>query len=346
MLRRFTIALFFTCLFNEVHAQSCDQRLEEAMRAYYGGNLREVEMLIDYTNCAQSLTKEQRVNALRIIVISNLFLKEQEKADDAMLKLLKLNPEYKLTDADPPEFENLLGSYKRKPLISIGFYGGFNFAKYNIISPHSMDISSSPSVYSGKSGFQLGFNTFYHLKKKLWLNTGIGTQYRQFKVTKILSGLDYYSLRTIESNQKQYYYDVPAAIRFVHIKGKYQPFLEGGITTSFLFYSKAKFRTTTNGFNVHPRISETEWEITNLRNKINICPYAAAGALIKIDKKMVGVKISYAVEQKGQVRHSSIYEKGVLKSLGYIDDDFNANLLMISVLYSSITTYKLKKIHP
>ena len=90
-------------------AQNCSQSLEDATRAYYNGQFREVEPAL--SNCLENeLEKAEKIEALKLLTNTQLLLNNSEKADEYLLQLLTVDPNYQLRESDLIEFKNFLGS--------------------------------------------------------------------------------------------------------------------------------------------------------------------------------------------------------------------------------------------
>lgn len=157
-MKKFHFIIWFIFLVFPIHhitsQSSCNQRFEQAQKAFYTGQLREVETLL--TGCFEELDKIQKEQAIRLLTISKIYLKEMDKADSMMLLLLKLDPEYKTNETDPPEFKNLMNSYKRTPLFSIGILGGLNTGIFTLTQQYSISTDFSTVNYNGLLGWQIG----------------------------------------------------------------------------------------------------------------------------------------------------------------------------------------------
>ena len=155
-----------------LQAQNCDDNLESATRAYYNGQLTEVEGLL--AECLnKGLSKEQRVSGYRLMILSYLFQGKSNEAEEMMLALLKTRPEFKPSKADPVELVKLYQSFRTDPVFSIGVLGGINTGSYVVENQHSVGSEFNPAEYNGKAGFQFGATAAYHFNPSMGLVTGI-----------------------------------------------------------------------------------------------------------------------------------------------------------------------------
>ena len=135
-----------------LHAQDCAQQLEEATRAYYQGDLREVKTIIgDCIN--DGLIGETRAQALQLLINAHLLLNDNSTADTYMFEFLKLKPNYKPGTADLAEFTSLLQTFQTRPRYSFGLIGGVLFSDYQITRHQSLSARTiEPNDYNEKNG--------------------------------------------------------------------------------------------------------------------------------------------------------------------------------------------------
>ena len=70
---------------------SCAQTLRLAQSVYDQGRLQELNGILQ--NCLQNgFTKQERVEAYKLLTLSYIYQEEPEKADEAMLDLLRTDP--------------------------------------------------------------------------------------------------------------------------------------------------------------------------------------------------------------------------------------------------------------
>jgi len=163
----FFLLLVFTT-FNLAKAQDdCTVKLNQAEKYYEEGKIEKVPDLID--NCIVSgFNNENRVAALRLLTLVYLFEDNQEKAEETLLRMLKIDPEYKINSAvDPVEFIKLFNSYETQSVFSLGIVGGLNFTYTHLIMAYPVyDYKSANPVYTpGGAGFSIGIKTNYHINQ-------------------------------------------------------------------------------------------------------------------------------------------------------------------------------------
>ncbi len=146
---------------------TCTQKLNKAQKVYDAGKLSEVEGFL--SKCIkEGFSKEEKMQALRLLILASLFQDEHEKAEASLLLLLKEDPEYTLNPAiDPAEFYELYNSYRTLPVINIGVLGGVTTA--NVLEKQTYSVGSEADNkpdYKSRFGYQGGIVADVLLYKK------------------------------------------------------------------------------------------------------------------------------------------------------------------------------------
>jgi len=93
--------LIFLVAAESIAQTACTQTLRRARTVYDEGRIQEMESLLE--SCIKSgFTDEERTEAYRLLILSYLYLDEPEKADEAMLALLKDNPQFAINERVDP----------------------------------------------------------------------------------------------------------------------------------------------------------------------------------------------------------------------------------------------------
>lgn len=96
----------------------CSQTLIQAERAYYTGRFGDVRTLL--ASClASGFDKDQKTEAYRLMALSAIFSRNFERADTALLFMLKNNPQYVFTPQDPPEFRRRVEHFHVHPTVEV-----------------------------------------------------------------------------------------------------------------------------------------------------------------------------------------------------------------------------------
>ncbi len=102
------------------------------------GHLKEAKLSIE--DCLAVTNNFSKLVLLKQLTLINLFLKEDENAIDAYLKLLKLNPRFEPNPfLEHPELVKFSTRFKSQPKSAFGFFVGYNFSKIKITKVYSLN---------------------------------------------------------------------------------------------------------------------------------------------------------------------------------------------------------------
>lgn len=331
--------LLFLISLNHARGQTtCPQRFELAMKAYYSGQLRDVEILL--SDCYESLDDIQQEQALRLLTISNLYLRELDKADSMMLLLLKFNPEYKSNVTDPPEFKNLMDTYKRIPLVSFGAMAGLNTGIYSLSQQYSIATNFTKANYNGMLGWQAGIPCSYHLNKNFWISMDLIFERRSFESEETY--ID--SLMNINSREIQYRFNIPITLKYVFSKWTYNPYFEAGMGMHILLNAQSRLiRTNTN---TGIRVVDFEYPFSNSRETLNYSVLGGMGVIRKIKGGFLGLSFRYSYELLDQIKNDKLYiDNDLLFKYGFVDNAYQTQMFQLSIYYlhSFYRPKKMKK---
>ncbi len=163
-------AMTFACLASMASAQdNCENRLKVAIKKYQIGLINEAINLIDTCLNNASLTKEQKIGAYVLLGQAYIALDYPDKAENAIKKLLELNPSYTPDPATSPTLfmryiekhaplKDLFGTYspiyrKSRSSFSLPVELGFGYVRRNDPQDKADDaffIRLNPTLGLGK----------------------------------------------------------------------------------------------------------------------------------------------------------------------------------------------------
>jgi len=316
-------------------AQNCAENLEQATRAYYNGQLVEVEDLL--AECLEEgFNKDQRARGYKLLVLSNLFRGKTDEAEAAMLQLLRTQPEFKPGEADPVEFVKLFGSFRTDPVISIGLLSGLNTGNYQVDNQFSAGAEFSEGQYDSKTGFQFGASAVYHLFPFLWLGPEFILEKRIFENTEVTNNL------IVTSTEKQLRFEIPLLARYALNLKHITPYLEGGAAINFLLNAETQLVRQNPSRNVQE--VEFGFNLDDFRRGTNYKIIVGGGAMKRIKGGFVGLDFRYGWELKNQVEGNLRFkDQELFYTYAYVDDDFKARIFSISFYYLH-SFYKPKRL--
>lgn len=276
------LILLFSAIQSYAQLTSCAQTLRLAQSTYEQGRLHEVPSLLQ--SClSNGFNKQEKVAAYKLLVLSYLYLEEPQKADEAMLNLLRTDPYFQINEAvDPAEFIGLYKSFRTDPIYRVGVSIGVNTTQPNVKSSVET-ATNSKSSYKYGLAFQAGANVEIPLKKdKFTLNPSILFQQKAFDVkSKVSRGTDLNGIErfnTTTGRENETWIAVPITVQYnLFPKSRFNPYLAGGFSTDFCLNADITIETIQDNAGA---VQEKTVKLS--RNKINLSAIVGAGGKLSI----------------------------------------------------------------
>ena len=163
------MSLISYCSFGQT-TTPCVQTLRLARATYEQGRLHEIEGQLK--PCLEGgFTKDEKqlkVEGYKLLCLSYIYLEEPEKANEAMLNVLRTDPDFQINPAvDPAEFVGLYKTFRTKALFSVGLMFGPNATMPTVTENYSVSGSAAgQGKYSPKVNVQIGLVFEKHLAGK------------------------------------------------------------------------------------------------------------------------------------------------------------------------------------
>lgn len=340
LLRNSLFLIVFVLSVGFLHAQNdCAITLKNAESFYDLGTIEKIPELLE--PCLKSgFSREEKIRAYRLLILTYLNENNYNKADELMLKLLRLEPEYQINpNLDPIEYINLYQSYRTLPVYSLGIKAGINLAKPVITDYFNVDNSElNHGTYKSKGlGYQLGFKISRYVKKRLEVNADILMSSNSF--TYNLNVLNFTNTELIE---KRSLLNIPVYCSFEILTKDIRPFISLGINTSYLYKDISKVTRTYTEGGFKP-ITGSDIDMMTQRKKYSISGLGGVGLKYKIDRGFLYFDFNYKYGLFTQNIQSKRYSNAeLLYKYYYIDNNFKMNSFTFNVGYI-YSFYKAKK---
>jgi hypothetical protein len=338
-IRSFSLGVLIAFIsYSGVAAQNlCSQNLKKAQKEYDEGRLTEVSGLLE--SCLKDgFNHDQKLQAYRLLILTNLFTDEPDTAEINLLHLLKEDPEYKINPAvDPAEFITLYNTYNNSAVISIGLVGGINQSRAHVRNAFSTDNANNKATYLPHIGFQGGVLADIKLYKNLLLTAGALTERKAYEYKNLL-----FNYSNLDMKEQQLWLELPLALKYNFGKRKLIPYLYSGGSFNLLLSATGNFkRVSINGDN---DASGPNVALKNLRNKINYYAMFGTGLRYKLGYGYLNLDIKYSLGLTNVTNSKNRYsDTNLLYYYGYVDSNFTLNNLFITVGYFK-SFYKPKKV--
>lgn len=315
----------------------CSFKLDSARNLFENGIIEEIPEVLN--PCIQEgFTREQKISAYKLIILTYLFDDNQLGAESTMLEFLDDFPNYEIRPDDPVEFVYLFESYRTLSVFSVGFFMGPNISFVRTIEPFT--LSNSLDNYKNKLGAstQFGIRFNRYLYQKLEANLEILYAAHQYSFEENISGNSQVTFSESLST-----WEIPMYASYELNTGKFVPFVYAGPSIGFITSATGTPSELPLVENRQPYNGASR-DISHRRNLVNFSLIAGGGIKYKMPKGYIGVDLRFNAGLNKLVTEDNIYsDYSEIYGFGYINDQFALNSLYLSVGYH-YTLYQPRKI--
>lgn len=355
------VALIFLLTPRESRAQgsTCAQTLRLARATYEQGRLHELPSMLE--NCLKNsedsggFTKQERVEAYRILTLAYIYLEEPAEADKAMLMLLQTDHFYRPNpDVDPAEFQALYKKFRNWPIFRIAVKVGIN---YTLAATKLTAPVGAASAGNGEYIPQVGFHGSVAFEKDIFAQSknsiikrlsiapeiAIGSRSFRYENKGIqISDIDGTLLQQVESTYKQTWLDVNGIFHYKLKKGEslWNSYALFGYGVNLLLSAKNPTETSS------PKSTVTGTDVDTKPNYKPLIQSIVAGVGVK--RRVGDIYVSGDVRyQFGLIRPIDPANRTNLELLmdyGITHNDFSQSSFMVN-LGVTIPKFKPKKLY-
>lgn len=234
-MKRLLCVSFLILLLFPGNAQNCSQKLDEAKRAYYDGQMQQVPTLLE--GCLEDLDKGDLLDAYKILIYSYLIEGDNKKAEEYVEALLSAEPLFEIQGSDLQEFKNLRNSYEAVSKYTVGLTAGPIRPDYQIMRHHSAAGNVvEPTDYNEHAGISLGLTGDVRLIQKLYANFSLLYDRRSFDQQEIILGF-----QRVYSEQTEQRLTMPLMLRYIQPIKNWNVFAGGGYGFHYLLKATGNF---------------------------------------------------------------------------------------------------------
>ncbi len=122
-----SIAILIMVLSWSAYSQNCTQKLNQAEDDYEAGRLLGIPDQISGCIQSKSFSNEEEIRARKLLTLVYIFTDQEAQAEQAIINLLRKDPEHRLDpQVDPAELFFLYDQFRTEPIFRISFKGGLN----------------------------------------------------------------------------------------------------------------------------------------------------------------------------------------------------------------------------
>lgn len=258
------------------------QTLRLARATYEQGRLHEIPSQLSDEIISQ-MNNQEKVEAYKILCLSYIYLEEPEKADEAMLNILRTYPYFEPNEVDPAEFLALYRTFRTMPIYRIGVKLGINATRPNVVESISVVELSEKSAYKFLVGFEFGATADMPLSNKLTLHGDLLFQQKKFQLNlDVDRGTDDNGealINSYEGTENQTWLSLPITLEYKFLEKRFNPYIGGGISFDYLLGSKI---TSQRARENETSIEEKTYDFKPQRNALNISAVGVAGVKLRM----------------------------------------------------------------
>lgn len=320
------LIVFAFCAHFLLQAQnSCSDQLRTAQRSYDDGLLDDIPAIL--SGCMESgFTKEERINAYKLLIQTYLFSDQLHLADEIMMQFLNEFPNYSIAANDPKEFINLHGTYRTTPVFKMELLAGLSMGVP--IPIDDFGVSGSAGEYYLGAGFTTEVNYLNILKGDFSYSAGLSFTYVALGYWNPV--FDY---SEVEATLWNMTVGVPLSARFNHNFNGINLFAKAGLEPSYLIRSTGDFTRiiNNNGDEADPAGVEN---LTPLSRRMDIRPFIGAGVTVNIGRDQLTASLNYKFSTFFQIDDDLRYsDLTLINSYYVIPDDLLLNQAIFSLSY-------------
>ncbi len=320
---------------------SCSESLEQARQNFDAGHLYSIPSILK--PCLDNgFNRTQKIESYLLLTRTYLLIDDPISAEDSYLKLLKLDPEYKLDpERDPVDVVYLNEKFKTTPIFVFYAKVGANSSNASVIGNFGVDNTSSTNEkYRSGIGFNVGAGSELNFSDHFSIGLEINFISKKYEYTNVLFGGDQQIFI-----EKQSLIDIPLFLKYRISFDKLYPFVYTGLSFQYLISASADATLQDRSITGQEfSVTGPKESLTELRTTLNRFGVFGIGFNYRIGYDYLFFDARYylgltnMVDEKRQYSSSSLLYK-----YAYVDDFKKMNSIAISVGYVH-PIYKPRKI--
>ena len=323
----FVLLLVFIVSFDLNAQENCSLNLMKAQKLYEDGVIEQIPQILQ--SCInEGFSNDERIQAMKLIILSYLFDNNEKEAENAMLIFIKDFPDYECLATDQAEFIQLFKTYQKIPTYAIGATVGTNFSFVHPTNLYGTNEEKGKYTTNG-TGFQGGisYRKYYSPKYELNVEALFSSNSIQF-VNSNLSGEN-----KVTFTEKQSYIQLPiTGIYNPMTFGNLTPFIRGGLDLGFMISSKADIRRENSSLNLSVSEYGTNWKSN--RNSFQLYGVLGCGVVFNLKNSFLVFDLRYNLGFLNQVKASNRNaNQDIFFKYLFNENDFKLNSFDISISY-------------
>ncbi len=363
-MRKILFLLFFCTLSLGVFAQNCTQKLVQAERDYEAGRLAGIpNALAACLANKDGFSKEEQIRAYRLLTLVHIFTDNEPAAEEALVKLLKADPEHLLDEStDPAELFYMYDQFQVNPIFRLGLRVGVNQSLPSVMETFTTSNTNFDAKFYngnedgsaftnlGSTVLALGFwgelTIEKHLGKGFEAVGGFQGRLSSYNVDNFYSNelegtlsedLNEELISTL-TNQ-QFYGRVPLYIRYTYNYRRrtgVKPYAILGVSGDYLLSAVYSDATRGGGtpFTLNATAGEDDLKQFDQVNDFNVSAFVGLGIKIPARTHFLTFEFRYDNSFLNYINADNRYANQVVSfDLAHVEDNLTLNFVSFSVGY-------------
>ena len=333
----------------EKNGVNCESLLKEAQGLFEAGSYDQVLSNLEesFHSCSFSIGDKQRVY---VLMIQSQIEKENEGATDSLVqRLLKLNPNYALTDPEViSRFNSAIKRYHVRPAFIIGGQVGYNLPFAHIETVYSiLEDADYSQEYSAKPGIIAGLHLEWLFLPRFSIVIDPYTSRLSYERT--ISGERDFSLKFTE---QMINYSGTALLKYTYSNKKMRYSIVGGYNYTKISKANADVELSYTAYNSITQLydpyqqaaNKIDLMASNLRIRNMNSWVVGAGIAYQQNNFIFSIDARYHYSTRNLVNQSERYSNSLLVyDYYYVDNDFDINRLEFTGGISYILFHKISR---
>ncbi len=236
MVKRFLTALIFIGLHQLASAQ-CTEAITEATNEFNAGHLNNIASIL--SDCIKQGSPEQKVEALKLLTITYLYLDDPYAAEKSFMDLLEVEPEFRVLADDPIELEYLSRKFITTPIVSYMAKFGVNFSTITLLNLNTFGNENDQNrQYRSKVGATAAGGLDLHFNKTISLAFEAEFRYSSYERNDLI----FNDSQKQNETRTNMHVSAPVTLKYTYPGRKnylYFPYLYAGYIPSFTINSQS-----------------------------------------------------------------------------------------------------------
>lgn len=328
----------------QVALGQCTQSLNSAEDEFEKGRLLDIPSMLSLCLKRNGFSKEEKIRAYKLLTKVYIFSDQEAAAEEALINLLKSDPEHQLNNLfDPAELFYLYEKFRVKPIYRVALKLGANFSMPNDFDQFSTFTGSDDSrEYISQLGINGELTIERHITNGIEVAMGIQFSTSKFSVQEFFNNTDI----SLNVNESQTWIKVPLLARYNFFydnkNTSFLPYVSGGLSFNLLF--DAKFTDSERQGGTQRSINGYDLLTNNERNKTNFSLFVGGGMKIRSNRvHFFTIEARYEIGLLNYVNSENRYlNNASVSGLAYVPDNLSLNYLSFSLGYTH-SIYNPKK---